>query len=409
MQTSEAIDLFRRFVVPSYSRFPLLFTHGKGTHIWDADGKDYLDFGSGIAVTTLGHAHPELSRAIAKQAETLIHTSNLYYTEPQGRLAEKIVSLVGPGKCFFSNSGAESNEALFKLARKFGHDNNRYEILTAHNSFHGRTLAGIAATGQDKVKKGFEPAVEGFRHIVYNDLKAVQDAVSDKTIAVLIEGVQGESGIQPASVDYLLGLRKFCTERKLLMLMDAVQCGMFRTGRFQSFQRILESCKENGFLPDAISMAKGIGGGIPMGAVWIHESLAELFGPGTHATTFGGTPLACAAALAVFDVVQKEKLDENARKSGDYLKSKLIGMKSPHVKEVRGLGLMIGIEMNPNIASLTAEGVTPAAKLVVKLHEAGLLTVPAGNQTVRLLPPLIITQKDCDEALSKLDQVFSKL
>jgi acetylornithine aminotransferase/acetylornithine/N-succinyldiaminopimelate aminotransferase len=410
MSTETLIDLFKQWVVPSYGRYPLAFVRGQGARVWDPEGKEYLDFGGGIAVNSLGHAHPELARAIARQAQTLIHTSNLYYTEPQGLLARRLVELVGAGKCFFCNSGGEANEALYKLARKFGHDSGRYEILTAMNSFHGRTLAGIAATGQEKVKKGFEPPVDGFRHVPFNDLAAMEQAISPKTAAILVEGVQGESGIRPASPEYLLGLRKLCNERKLLFLLDAVQDGMFRTGQFQSYQRILEGNPEAAsFLPDAISMAKGLAGGFPIGAVWIRSPHADLLGPGTHASTFGGTPLACFTALTVLDIVNREKLADNARAMGDRLKAAVLKLKSPHVREVRGLGLMIGIELQPDISTLKQEGKTPASLLVERLHQEGLLTIPAGNTTIRLLPPLNITRAEADEAVSRLQNGLQKL
>src|SRR6185436_10624545 len=260
--------LFQKNVVPSYGRFDLAFSHGAGSYVYDVTGKRYLDLGGGIAVTALGHAHPAVTEALIEQSRKLVHVSNLYYHEPQGRLAEAIVNLIAPGKVFFCNSGAEANEGLFKLARKFGHDEGRFEIITATNSFHGRTLAGIAATGQDKIKKGFEPMMPGFRHVPYNDLNAVRDAISPATVAILIEGIQGEGGLTMASPDYLLGLRKLCDERKMLLLMDGVQDGYFRTGRFQSFQRILESAGANTFVPDGISMAKSLGGGFPIGAFW---------------------------------------------------------------------------------------------------------------------------------------------
>ena len=242
-------ELFAKNVVPSYGRFDLALSHGSGSYVFDVAGKRYLDLGSGIAVCCLGHAHPAITEALVEQSKKLIHVSNLYFTEPQGRLAAEIVKRIGAGKCFFANSGAEANEGLFKLARKFGHDEGRFEILTAMNSFHGRTLAGIAATGQDKVKKGFEPMTPGFRHIPFNDLEAARKAISPATVAILIEGVQGEGGVTPATPEYLLGLRQLCDEKKLLLLMDGVQCGYFRTGKFQSFQRILEvaqaSCLSN--------------------------------------------------------------------------------------------------------------------------------------------------------------------
>ncbi len=289
----EAIrDLFARNVLPTYARFDLALSHGEGSYVFDVAGKRYLDLGGGIAVNCLGHAHPAITEALVEQSRKLIHTSNLYYTEPQGRLAAKIVERIGAGKVFFGNSGVEANEGLFKLARKFGHDEGRFEILTAINSFHGRTLAGIAATGQDKVKKGFDPMTPGFRHIPYNDLEAARAAISPATVAIMIEGVQGEGGVTSATPAYLLGLRALCDEKKLLLLMDSVQDGHFRTGKYQSFQRILEAVPGGEkFLPDGISMAKSLGGGFPMGAFWLRAPFADLLGPGAHATTYGGSPL----------------------------------------------------------------------------------------------------------------------
>ena len=296
--------LFQKNVIPSYARFDLAFSHGSGSYLYDVAGRRYLDLGGGIAVCCLGHSHPEITRALVEQSSKLVHVSNLYYTEPQGRLAESLVDLIAPGKVFFCNSGAEANEGLFKLARRFGHAEGRYEIITAQDSFHGRTLAGIAATGQEKVKKGFEPAVPGFRQVPYNDLEAAQEAVSPATAALLIEGVQGEGGITPATPEYLLGLRRLCDEKKLLLLMDSVQDGHFRTGRFQSFQRILEEAGQapdlpglepqrtpsadtpggtsaaRSFLPDGVAMAKSLGGGFPIGAFWVRGPYADLLGPG---------------------------------------------------------------------------------------------------------------------------------
>src|SRR5260370_4403989 len=233
-------SLFQQNVVPSYGRFDIVLSHGSGSYVHDISGRRYLDLGAGIAVTCLGHAHPAITEALVEQSRKLVHVSNYYYHEGQGRLAQALAGLIGPGKCFFCNSGAEANEGLFKLARKFGHDEGRFEILTTLNSFHGRTLAGIAATGQDKVKQGFEPMMPGFRHVPYNALEQIREALSSATVAILIEGGQGEGGVTPATPEYLLGLRQLCDERKLLLLMDGVQCGHFRTGRFQSFQRILE-------------------------------------------------------------------------------------------------------------------------------------------------------------------------
>src|SRR5882757_7008685 len=256
-EAAEIQSLFHQNVVPSYGRFDLVLSHGSGSQIWDVTGKRYLDFGGGIAVCSLGHAPAAVTEALVEQSRKLVHISNFYYHAPQGRLAQALVGLIGPGKCFFSNSGVEANEGLFKLARKFGHDEGRFEIITTINSFHGRTLAGIAATGQEKVKKGFEPMVPGFRQVPYNDLAAMRAALSPATVAILIEGIQGEGGVTPATPDYLLGLRQLCDEKKLLLFMDSVQCGHFRSGRFQSFQRILEGVPGGDkFIPDGISMAK---------------------------------------------------------------------------------------------------------------------------------------------------------
>ena len=318
--------LFQKYVVPSYGRFEIVLSHGSGSYVYDVTGKRYLDLGGGIAVSSLGHAHPALTEALIEQSRKLVHVSNYYYHEPQGRLAQGLVSLLGPGKCFFCNSGVEANEGLFKLARKFGHDEGRFEILTTINSFHGRTLAGIAATGQEKVKKGFEPMVPGFRQVPYNDLAAMRAAISPATVAILVEGVQGEGGVTPATPEYLLGLRQLCDERKLLLLMDGVQDGHFRTGRFQSFQRILESSAVapsagNGaahFLPDGLSMAKSLGGGFPIGAFWVRAPFADILSAGSHGTTFGGSPLGCAVALKVLEVIQREKLADNARNTDEW-------------------------------------------------------------------------------------------
>ena len=364
-------QLFSRNVVPSYGRFDLVLSHGAGSYVFDVAGKRYLDLGGGIAVCCLGHAHPAITGALVEQSQKLIHVSNLYFTEPQGRLAAELVKRIGPGKCFFANSGAEANEGLFKLARKFGHDEGRFEILTATNSFHGRTLAGIAATGQDKVKKGFEPMMPGFRHIPFNDLAAARNAISPATVAILIEGVQGEGGVTPATPEYLLGLRALCDEKKLLLFMDEVQCGYYRSGKFQSFQRILEGAApeselrtpNSDFLPDGISMAKSLGGGFPIGAFWVRAPYADLLGPGTHATTFGGTPLACAVALKILEVIEREGLDENARKLGDWMKHELERLAAnypPVVKRARGFGFMLGLELVEKIPALAA-GDKPAA------------------------------------------------
>jgi len=406
-------QLFSQNVVPSYGRFDLVLSHGAGSYVYDVAGKRYLDLGGGIAVCCLGHAHPAITGALVEQSKKLIHVSNLYFTEPQGRLAAELVKRIGPGKCFFANSGAEANEGLFKVARKFGHDEGRFEILTAINSFHGRTLAGIAATGQDKVKKGFEPMTPGFRHVPFNDLAAARNAISPATAAILIEGVQGEGGVTPATPEYLLGLRALCDEKKLLLLLDGVQCGHYRTGRFQSFQRILEAATPSSdFLPDGISMAKSLGGGFPIGAFWVRAPYADLLGPGTHATTFGGTPLACAVALKVLEVIERERLDENARKLGDWMKNELERLAANYpqvVRRARGFGFMLGLELVGEIPAFASSDKTAAVQFVNRLHQAGVLTIPAGTQIVRLLPPLNLKPQEAGEGIARIEELVKTL
>jgi acetylornithine/N-succinyldiaminopimelate aminotransferase len=401
-ETKRIRELFEQNVIPSYARFDLVLERGEGSYVWDVDGKRYLDLAAGIAVCSLGHAHSEMTKALTEQSRKLIHVSNLYYNELQGQLAKRIVDLIAPGRVFFCNSGAEANEGLFKLARKFGHDDRRYEIITTVDSFHGRTLAGIAATGQEKVKKGFEPAVPGFKQVPFNDLEAMRRAITPKTAAILVEPVQGESGITIARPEYLIGLRRLCDEQNLLLFFDEVQAGHFRTGRFQSWQRILEN-EHIDLVPDAVSMAKSLGGGFPMGAFWVGEKFANVLSAGTHASTFGGTPLACAVALKIFDVIERENLAKNAREIGDLLWRELrtIEQRFPKVvKVVRGLGLMIGIEFQPQLQ---------AVDLVKELHQRNVLTVPAGNSVIRLLPALNLSRGDAEEGLRAIEALITHL
>lgn len=408
-------DLFNRNVVPSYARFDLALSHGSGSHVFDVSGRRYLDLGGGIAVNCLGHAHPAITEALVEQSKKLIHTSNLYYTEPQGRLAAEIVKRISDGKVFMANSGVEANEGLFKLARKFGHDEGRFEILTAINSFHGRTLAAIAATGQDKVKKGFEPAVPGFRHVPYNNLEAMRAAISPATVAILIEGVQGEGGVTSATPEYLLGLRALCDEKKLLLLMDSVQDGHFRTGKYQSFQRILETTPGGEkFLPDGISMAKSLGGGFPMGAFWVRAPHANLLSAGTHGTTYGGSPLACAVALKIFQVIEQEKLDAQARKLGDWMLNELKRLAETYptvIKVARGLGFIMGFELveKEKIPAFATNDKTAAVQFTNRLQAAGVIVVPAGTQILRILPPLNLKPQDAGEGISKIEEVVKSL
>ena len=393
---TETQALYDQYVVPLANR-GLTLVKGKGRYAWDDEGRKYLDLGGGVAVNSLGHAHPAMRDALAKQADTLIHSCNLYYNENQGRMAQRLVELTGPGKVFFCNSGAEANEGLIKLARKFGSETGRYEIITATNSFHGRTMATLSATGQDKIKHGFAPLLEGFKHVPYNDLAAIEAAITPKTIAVQIEGIQGEGGVFVATPEYLLGLRELTKKHNLLLLWDGVQCGYFRTGRWQSYQRILEGVPGGeDFTPDAIAMAKSIGGGFPLGAVWVREPYQNVLGPGSHGTTYGGSPLACGVALAILDVVEKEKLADNIRARGEQLKQgleKLVGTRG--IKAVRGYGGLIG---------LVVEGEPAAA--VAKLTKAGLILIPAANNTVRFLPPLNVTAEEIAEALRIVEEAL---
>jgi acetylornithine/N-succinyldiaminopimelate aminotransferase len=419
---SEIRRLYQRNVIPSYARFDLALDHGERSYIYDVAGKRYLDLGGGIAVCALGHANPEITDALLEQSRKLLHVSNLYFTKPQAQLAEALVRLIGPGRCFFCNSGAEANEGLYKLARKFGHDKGRYEILTTDGSFHGRTLAGIAATGQEKVKKGFEPMVTGFRQVPFNDLEAMDAAVGPETAAILIESVQGESGITAATPEYLLGLRKLCDEHGILLMLDEVQAGHFRTGRFHGWQRILEvgaidpnrpgGSVNRPYLPDAISMAKALGGGFPIGAFWVREKYADVLSAGTHATTFGGTPLGCAVALKVLEVIERDQLADNARELGTFIAGELQRLirKFPSVlKEVRGFGLMIGLEFRAEAAGFRGSDKTPALQVVERLHAAGILTVPAGTAVIRLLPALNLTRSEALEGLHAIEQVVAEL
>ena len=431
-------ELYDRYVIPTYGRFDLRLARGRGCEVWDEDGKRYLDFGAGIAVTSIGHAHPRVVRALQEQVAVLVHTSNLYFTRPQAVLAERLVRLVGAGgKVFFCNSGAEANEALFKLARKFGNEGSaeckiqnskssiqnsahapRIGIVTMLGSFHGRTLAGISATGQEKVKKGFEPMVEGFRHVPFNDIAALHVAVDvPGTVAVLIEPVQGESGVHPADAEFLRAARRLCDERDLLLMFDEVQCGLGRTGEWCGWKSIAPDV-----MPDAVSWAKGIAGGFPLGAIWVNEravtlrdgtvkKLCDLLGPGTHGTTFGGTPLVCAGANEVLSVIEEEGMLQNAKTVGAHALNVLRGIASPLIQEVRGLGLMLGIELAQDFSARAKmpEGKTPSLFLVEKLHDAGLLTIPSGTHAVRWLPALNVKRAEIDEAAAILSRVLGAL
>jgi acetylornithine/N-succinyldiaminopimelate aminotransferase len=388
-------SLYADYVMPTYGRFDLDIARGSGCRVWDFEGREYLDFGAGIAVCSLGHAHPEVTEAVAKQSSTLVHTSNLYRTGPQAELARRLVELTGSGKVFFCNSGAEANEGLIKLTRKFGNQSGRYEILTFHNSFHGRTMAGISATAQEKIKKGFAPLLEGFVHLPYQDLGAVSTAVGPKTVAILVEPVQGEGGIHIATGEFLRGLRRICNEHDLLLLFDEIQCGLGRTGNWCGWKSL-----DSNIMPDGVSWAKGIANGFPLGAFWAASSrgLCDLLGPGTHGTTYGGNPVCCAAALKVLEIIEREGLRRNATVRGAKLRDGLRALKSRRVREVRAIGLMIGFEL------ADAGDMNVAIPFVKKLMAGGLLAIPAGERVIRLLPPLNVTESEVDEALEKIER-----
>jgi len=379
---TSAADLYDAFVLKNYARASLTLVRGLGAQVWDDQGKGYLDFTSGLAVSALGHCHPHWVAAVQRQAGELIHTSNLFRNPNQAELARRLVQRAGPGRVFFCNSGAEANEALLKLARlhgakKSGGEEGRcYKVICAKNAFHGRTFGGMSATPQEKIQHGFRPLVPGFAFGELNNLQSFADLVDGQTAAIFIETIQGESGVNPCTDEFLAGLRRLCDQHNLLLLIDEVQCGVGRTGKFFAFEHA-------GVLPDAIGMAKGLAGGFPIGAMWVRENAAELFQPGSHGTTFGGTPLACAAALAVLDVIEREKLLEHvARSSGPWIAAleKLAAEFPAQVKGVRGRGFMIGLQMAAD-----------PAPFVAALREHGLLAPLSGGQVIRLLPPLVAT------------------
>lgn len=409
-----------------YKRFPITFSHGKGSWLYDTDSNEYIDFAGGIAVNSLGHAHPELNQAINEQVEKLIHVSNLFYTIPQIELAEKLNALIGPGKIFFSNSGAEANECLIKLARIYGNSfsEKKTEVITMHASFHGRTMAGISATGQEKVKLGFDPLLSGFTHIPFNDIEAVKKTSSSKTSAIIIEGIQGEGGIISAKPEFLLELRKWCNENKILLLFDAVQCGFFRTGSFQSYAEILrempkedttkDSCSElkPDFIPDAISMAKSLGGGFPIGATWISDSYSHYLGAGTHGSTYGGNPLACKVSSKIIEIIERDNLAINARQMGIKLSNGLSELEKMHpdkLKGNRGLGLLRGSELHSFKVPDPYQSIPPSSYTCLLAQKNGLLLVPAGDHVVRFLPQLGVSSNEIDEALERFSKTINQL
>ncbi|MBK1986334.1 aspartate aminotransferase family protein [Sphaerospermopsis aphanizomenoides BCCUSP55] len=397
---------FNQVVMSTYGRFPLALERGAGCRVWDTQGKEYLDFVAGIATCTLGHAHPAMIEAVTRQIQKLHHVSNLYYIPEQGELAKWIVDHSCADRVFFCNSGAEANEAAIKLARKYAHtvlDIANPIILTANASFHGRTLATVTATGQPKYQKNFDPLVPGFYYVDYNDIAAVEAAVTEldegnyRVAAILIEPLQGEGGVRPGDVTYFQKLRKLCDEIGILLIFDEVQVGMGRSGKLWGYEHL-------GVEPDIFTSAKGLGGGIPIGAM-MSKKFCDIFQPGEHASTFGGNPFACGVALSVCQTLEKENILENVREQGARLREGLraIAYKYPeHISEVRGWGLINGMEINPE-SSLTAPDIVKAAM------DEGLLLVPAGPKVVRFVPPLIVTQQEIVQALKAVEKVLEKI
>jgi len=386
--------LSEQYVAHTYARYPVVLVRGKGTRVWDVEGEEYLDFVSGLAVCNLGHCHPRVVKAIQGQAEKLIHVSNFYYIEPQIQLASLLCKHSFADKVFFCNSGAEANEGALKLARKFAKEKtgkDRFEIITMERSFHGRTLATLTATGQEKFHKGYEPLMPGFKYIPFNDIGAVKKAIDPRTCAVMVEPIQGEGGVNCPSEGYLNALREICDENRLLLIFDEVQVGMGRTGKLFAYEH-------EGVVPDILTLAKSLAGGVPIGAVLIKKGVADSFNPGDHASTFGGNPLASAAGVAALTAILEEGMLENCRKMGDYFLSELDKMKNrfPFIKEVRGKGLILGMELKID------------GSLIVKemLRKRVLINCTMGN-VLRFLPPLIVTKEEIDRVVATLEEVFS--
>jgi predicted acetylornithine/succinylornithine family transaminase len=391
----EIIALTGKYIATTYARYPIALVRGEGCRVWDADGKAYLDFVAGIAVCALGHSHPRLVRVITAQAQRLLHVSNLYHIEPQARLAELLCRHSFADRAFFCNSGAEANEAALKLARKYAKErfsSDRTEVITMRGSFHGRTLATVTATAQEKYHKGFEPLVPGFRYVPFNDLRAVELAVDARTAAILVEPIQGEGGVQAAADGYLAGLRRFCDERGVLLIFDEVQTGLGRTGTLFAYQQA-------GVAPDILTLAKALAGGIPMGAMLAREEVMAAFSPGSHAATFGGNPFASAVALETLNTILEEDLPGRAARLGARILDRLRALQArlPVIRALRGRGLLIGIEVAAD-----------AKAIVATCMERGLLILTAGDDVLRLVPPLILSEAEADEGLAILEGVLGE-
>ncbi|HEU5374144.1 MAG TPA: acetylornithine transaminase [Ktedonobacteraceae bacterium] len=389
------MELEHKYYQSTFKRQPLVFVRGDGTRVWDASGKPYLDLVAGIAVNVLGHCHPAIVKAIQEQATQLVHVSNLYYNTRQIELAEQLGLLSGGMRSFFSNSGAEANEGAIKLARKYGrvHKNGAYEIISMERSFHGRTLATTAATGQAFYQATWVPLPDGFKQVPFNDLEALKAAVSDKTVAILLEAVQGEGGIWPGKPEFIEGVRQLCDEKNMIMICDEVQAGMGRTGKFFAWENYA-------IKPDIVTMAKGLAGGVPIGGM-LAGPRADIFEPGDHGTTFGGNPIACAAAVATIQTINEQNLLENARKMGEYWNGKMQALcaKYDFLDSPRGIGLMRAVNVQRDLAP----------KIVEKAMEQGVLMNALGTNTLRIVPPLIVNKADLDEAAASLDTALAEI
>ncbi len=390
----EVLDAAANFSLGTYAP-SLILSEGEGCYLRDIDGNEYLDFASGIAVCNLGHCHPKVTKAIQEQAAKLCHVSNLFYNEKQPLLAKKVSEKSFGGRVFFCNSGAEANEGMIKLARRWGSRTGRNTVICISNAFHGRTLATLAATGKKKYLDGFSPDVSGFIHVPMNDIEALETAVNDSCCAVMMEAVQGEGGIVPATEEFIKGVRTLCDKKNMLMLIDEVQTGIGRTGKYFAYQHY-------GIEPDVMSMAKALGNGFPIGAFTAKQELNDVLVPGTHATTFGGNPLACAAALAVFEAMDEENVLENCNEVGNYLIEKLSALAEKYdcINEVRGLGMMIGVDLKSEFT---------VGNVIKACSENNLLVLPAGTNVLRLLPPLTITRENADTALEIIEMALKKV
>ncbi|MBU1932662.1 MAG: aspartate aminotransferase family protein [Candidatus Omnitrophica bacterium] len=390
MNTKEIIAQYDKYVIKTYTRTPVVIVKGKGLKVWDLEGNEYLDFFPGWAVSGLGHCHPIVVNAVRNYIKKIIHVPNNYYNMLQGKLAQKIVENSFEGKAFFCNSGAEANEAAIKLVRAYGSQKGKYEIITFKDSFHGRTLATITATGQGKYQKGFEPLPLGFKTVPFNDIKAVESAMTDKTAGIMLELIQGEGGINVASDAYVKKIREICDKKDLALVFDEVQTGMGRTGKMFAFEHY-------GVEPDVMTLAKSLGGGLPIGAMVAAKKFEEVLKPGMHASTFGGSPIACSASLAVFEAIKKEKLLSNTREMGEYLVGKLSELKKKKsiIKEIRGKGLMLGVELN-------IEG----KDIVEACFKERLLINCTHDSVLRFMPGVIVTKKQIDKAIEILDKVM---